>query len=188
MKKVITMGLNSKSIDNAIKELLSYKKWLKDSAQRLIEELTKIGLDVSRARFKDAHYAGTNDVSVFLEDRGEMQIAIVAIGTATLFIEFGTGIVYPDDHPEKPAGIAARGTYGQGKGSQKTWGFNGEDTGDRGWYATTHVKGEKQPVEKLPHVVLTHGNEANMCMYKTKGELRDKIEEIARRCFNDTRY
>ena len=50
MKKVITMGLNSKSIDNAIKELLSYKKWLKDSAQRLIEELTKIGLDVSRAR------------------------------------------------------------------------------------------------------------------------------------------
>ena len=183
MKKVIKFGLNSNSIDKAIKELEAYKKWLKDSSIQFVNELSKRGLDVSSAKFKDAHYAGTNDVDVKLESRGDAHTAIVAIGTATLFIEFGTGITYPDNHPEKPAGIAARGTYDKGNGSRRTWGFYGEDKGDRGWYATTTVKGEKSPVEKIPHVVLTHGNEANQCMYKTKTELRDAIEEIARRCF-----
>ena len=40
------------------------------------------------------------------------KIAVVAVGSATLFIEFGTGVKYPDNHPEAAEHGMIRGGYG----------------------------------------------------------------------------
>lgn len=187
-QKVIKMGLNPRSIENAIKEVKAYQKWLTDKANELVNELAKQGLEVARygygedvKGFNMAEYAGTNDVTVYIEEKDGVT-ALVAVGNAVLFIEFGTGVTKPDNHPEKPAGIAARGTYGKGHGKRKVWGFYGENTGNAGWFATVETKsGEK--VEKIPHVVLTRGNEASMTMYKTAKYLREIVETTAKRVF-----
>lgn len=180
-QKVIKMGLNPRSIENAIKEVKAYKKWLTDKANELVNELAKQGLEIAQAGFKKAVYDGMNDVSVSIDTKDGIT-ALVAVGNSVLFIEFGTGITYPDDHPEKPEGISARGTYGQGKGKQRTWGYYGEEKGTNGKFATVKLK-SGEVVEKIPHVVLTHGNPANMTMYNTAKDLRDLVETTAKRVF-----
>lgn len=181
-RKVIKVGLNPRSIDNAIKEIKAYKKWLADKISEFVDELAKQGLDIAQLKYQEADlsYTGTKDVSVNIEKREDVT-AIVAVGNSVLFIEFGTGVITADDHPDKPAGIAARGTFGQGKGSQKTWGFYGDETGTAGWFATKKVGTDV--VEIIPHVVLTHGTKANQTLYLTGQELKDRIESTAKRVF-----
>lgn len=183
MSKVIKVELTTQSINNAIKELKRYKQWLLDKTKEFIDELAKAGFEVAKANFDKAEYDGTKDVTVTVETRQadsdkEILVAVVAIGQSVLFLEFGTGVTYSDDHPEKPDGILARGTYGKGKGKQPTWGYYGEDTGKLGWYATT-----KQGAEKVPHVVLTHGVPASQSLYNARKDVRDKVYEIAKRVY-----
>ncbi|MBR1749978.1 MAG: hypothetical protein IJ740_18950 [Ruminococcus sp.] len=181
MKKV-KVYLTPKSLQKAIDEIKTYKKWLLEKTQEFLDELGKQGVDIAHARFEKAEYDGTKDFAVSLETRDEKTVAIVAIGQSVLFLEFGTGVVYKDDHPEKPNGILARGTYGKGHGKQQTWGFYGDDKGSHGKYATTKLK-TGEIVEKIPHVVLTHGNPANMCLYETRKELKEIILETAKRVY-----
>lgn len=79
--KVIKVQLTEQSIDNAIKELEDYKKWLKEKTQEFVKALADEGMQISRAKFRSATYDGTNDVSVSVESRGENKAAVVAIQT-----------------------------------------------------------------------------------------------------------
>lgn len=180
MKK-IKVPLTQKGIDNLIKEIRAYQKWLTDCTKQFIDELGKQGVDVASAKFDKAVYDGSKDVSVHVETR-ENGIAIVAIGQSVLFIEFGTGVRYADNHPQKPAGIAARGTYGKGHGKQQTWGFNGEDLGSNGKFATVRTK-NGDIAEKIPHIVLTHGNPANASMYNTIKDIKEIFYQTAKRVY-----
>ena len=82
---------------------------------RLLERLTQEGYEVASAGFASAEYDGTNDVTVSVEDRGKIK-AVVAVGGTVLFIEFGTGVTYPDNHPEARDLGMERGEYGHGRG------------------------------------------------------------------------
>lgn len=173
-KRVIKVQLSEESIDNAIRELDEYKKWLTECTQKFLRELGEVGVEIARAKFESAVYDGTNDVSVSVEERSDTKIAVMAVGGATLFIEFGTGIKYSDPHPEAAENGMTRGEYGYKLGRmEKGWRYSG-DPG---------TNGEVIAEGKHAGEIHTYGNPANMCMYLTVRELEERFEEIARRCF-----
>ena len=173
-KRVIKVQLNQASISQAIKELEDYKEWLRRKTKEFLQALADEGVQIANSNFAKATYDGTNDVSCSVEDRGDGKIAVVAVGGAALFIEFGTGVKYPDNHPEAGKHGMIRGQYGSGLGKlPQGWRYKG-DPGSNGEVITDG---------KHAGEVHTYGNPANMSMYLTVRELEEKFEEIARRVF-----
>lgn len=174
MKKVIKVQLNEQSINRAIKELNEYKKWLLDKTKEFLKALADEGVEIASANFGNAVYDGTNDVTCSVEERGQNKVAVVAVGSATLFIEFGTGVKYADSHPEAGKHGMVRGEYGHKLGRlEKGWRYTG-DPGSNGEIITEG---------KHAGDVHTYGNPANMSMYLAMSELEQKVEEIARRVY-----
>ena len=122
MKKV-AITLSGRDIDHLIREVEDWKNWLLDRTTIFLGRLAQEGMEIASAKFEQAVYDGTNDVSVTVEPRGNNVRAVVATGRATLFIEFGTGVTYPDNHPEAGELGMKRGEYGQGHGKQQSWGY-----------------------------------------------------------------
>ena len=173
-KRVIEAQLNSASLNAAIEELEEYKKWLIRKTKEFLTALADEGVQIANSNFAKAVYDGTNDVTCSVEDRGDNKVAVVAVGGATLFIEFGTGIKYPDTHPEAGKHGMTRGEYGHKLGRLPSgWRYQG-DPGSNGEVIT---EGEHAGE------IHTYGNPANMCMYQTVRELEEKFEEIARRVY-----
>ena len=172
--KTVKVPLSQRGIDTLLREVESYTVWLKERSQVLLDRLAQAGFEVASARFAKAAYDGTNDASVSLETRSEGVRAVVAVGASVLFIEFGTGVTYPDNHPQAAELGMKRGEYGQGHGKQSSWGYYG-DPGTNGV-----VKMKKNGST----VVITHGNPANMPMYETVKELEAMLPELVKEVFS----
>lgn len=172
--KTVKVPLSQRGIDTLLREIESYTVWLKERSQILLDRLAQAGVEVASARFAKAAYDGTNDASVSLETRGDGVRAVVAVGASVLFIEFGTGVTYPDNHPQAAELGMKRGEYGQGHGKQSSWGYYG-DPGTNGV-----VKTKKDGST----VVITHGNPANMPMYETVKELEAMLPELVKEVFS----
>ena len=173
-KRVIKVQLNEAGINRAIKELEDYKKWLVEKTKEFLKALADEGVEIANTKFAKAVYDGTNDVSCSVEERGDNKIAVVAVGGATLFIEFGTGVKYPDNHPEAGKHGMIRGQYGYKLGRLP-----------QGWRYEGNPGSNGEVITEGKHVgeVHTYGNPANMSMYQTIRELEEKFEEIARRVY-----
>lgn len=172
--KTVKVPLSQRGIDTLLREIESYTVWLKERSQVLLDRLAQAGFEVASARFAKAAYDGTNDASVSLETRSEGVRAVVAVGASVLFIEFGTGVTYPDNHPQAAELGMKRGEYGQGHGKQSSWGYYG-DPGTNGV-----VKTKKDGST----VVITHGNPANMPMYETVKELEAMLPDLVKEVFS----
>lgn len=172
--KTVKVPLSQRGIDTLLREIESYTVWLKERSQVLLDRLAQAGVEVASARFAKAVYDGTNDASVSLETRSEGVRAVVAVGASVLFIEFGTGVTYPDNHPQAAELGMKRGEYGKGHGKQSSWGYYG-DPGTNGV-----VKTKKDGST----VVITHGNPANMPMYETVKELEAMLPELVKEVFS----
>lgn len=172
MKHKVVTTLSPTGVQQMIDSVREYREWIKIGCARLLERLTQEGYEVASAVFASAEYDGTNDVTVSVEDRGKIK-AVVAVGGTVLFIEFGTGVTYPDNHPEARDLGMERGEYGQGRGKQSTWGYYGEP-GTNGIVVGERAKGA---------LVLTHGNPANMPMYNAVKELELRLGEIVKEVF-----
>ena len=172
--KTVKVPLSQRGIDTLLREIESYTVWLKERSQVLLDRLAQAGFEVASARFAKAVYDGTNDASVSMETRSEGVRAVVAVGASVLFIEFGTGVTYPDNHPQAAELGMKRGEYGQGHGKQSSWGYYG-DPGTNGV-----VKMKKNGST----VVITHGNPANMPMYETVKELEAMLPELVKEVFS----
>ena len=172
--KTVKVPLSQRGIDTLLREIESYTVWLKERSQVLLDRLAQAGFEVASARFAKAAYDGTNDASVSLETRSEGVRAVVAVGASVLFIEFGTGVTYPDNHPQAAELGMKRGEYGHGHGKQSSWGYYG-DPGTNGV-----VKTKKNGST----VVITHGNPANMPMYETVKELEAMLPELVKEVFS----
>ena len=176
-KRVIKVKLSEKGIDEAIKELEDWYEWLQEKAQEFVYELAAIGVEIAKVNFGKAIYDGTNDVGVRWDDTDEYKATVIANGNSVFFIEFGTGIKYPDDHPEKSADLVNHGQYGKGKGADPDgWDYIG-DYMNKGGEFKHSVRGTSL------FVFHTYGNPANMSMYLTREELKRKFEEVARKVF-----
>lgn len=174
MSQTINVPLSIPAYDSLIQKIEDLGNWQSDRAIVFADRLAQEGMEIASIKFSQAVYDGTNDVSVTVEPRGNNVRAVVAIGGATLFIEFGTGVTYPDDHPEAEELGMKRGEYGQGHGKQHSWGYYGDP-------GTNGVLKEKK---NGGFVVITHGNPANMPMYETVKELQDRLTEIAKEVFS----
>lgn len=171
--KVVKVPLSPSGIDKLLREVEVYKVWLEQRTGVFLDRLAAEGVEIASAKFAKAVYDGTNDVSVSLEPRNSTTRAVVAVGGSVLFIEFGTGVTYPDDHPEAGELNMKRGEYGSGHGKQSSWGYYGDP-------GTNGVLKEKANGKT---VVITHGNPANMPMYETVKELEQRLTEIAKEVF-----
>ena len=173
-KETIKIKLNDHDINLAIKELQTYKKWIKEKTHKLLNTLSEEGLQIASVKFDNAIYDGTNDVACKIEQRGDNKVAILAIGSAVLFIEFGTGIRYPNNHPEATKYGMIHGKYGYGLGKfSKGWRYKGNPGTNCEIITSGKHAGE----------VHTYGNPANMSLYLTINELEDKFEKIAKKVF-----
>lgn len=174
MSQTINVPLSIPAYDGLIRKIEDLGNWQSDRAIVFADRLAQEGMKIASIKFSQAVYDGTNDVSVTVEPRGNNVRAVVATGGATLFIEFGAGVTYPDDHPEAEELGMKRGEYGQGHGKQHSWGYYGDP-------GTNGVLKEKK---NGGFVVITHGNPANMPMYETVKELQDRLTEIAKEVFS----
>ena len=172
--KTVKVPLSQRGIDTLLREIESYTVWLKERSQVLLDRLAQAGFEVASARFAKAAYDGTNDASVSLETRSEGVRAVVAVGASVLFIEFGSGVTYPDNHPQAAELGMKRGEYGQGHGKQSSWGYYG----DPGTNGVVKMKKDGSTV------VITHGNPANMPMYETVKELEAMLPELVKEVFS----
>ena len=170
MNQPIHVPLSGRGIERLIRETENWKNRLQERATVFLDRVAQEGLEIASAKFERAVYDGANDVSVTVEPRGNNVRAVVATGRATLFIEFGAGVTYPDNHPEAGELGMKRGEYGQGHGKQHSWGYYGDP-------GTNGVLKEKK---NGGFVVITHGNPANMPMYETVKELQERLMEIAK--------
>ena len=172
--KTVKVPLSQRGIDTLLREIESYTVWLKERSQVLLDRLAQAGVEVASANFAKAAYDGTNDASVSLETRGDGVRAVVAVGASVLFIEFGTGVTYPDNHPQAAELGMKRGEYGQGHGKQSSWGYYG----DPGTNGVVKMKKDGSTV------VITHGNPANMPMYETVKELEAMLPDLVKEVFS----
>ena len=172
--KTVKVPLSQRGIDTLLREIERYTVWLKERSQVLLDRLAQAGFEVASARFAKAAYDGTNDASVSMETRGDGARAVVAVGASVLFIEFGTGVTYPDNHPQAAELGMKRGEYGQGHGKQSSWGYYG----DPGTNGVVKMKKDGSTV------VITHGNPANMPMYETVKELEAMLPELVKEVFS----
>lgn len=172
--KTVKVPLSQRGIDTLLREIESYTVWLKERSQVLLDRLAQAGFEVASARFAKAAYDGTNDASVSMETRSEGVRAVVAVGASVLFVEFGTGVTYPDNHPQAAELGMKRGEYGQGHGKQSSWGYYG----DPGTNGVVKMKKDGSTV------VITHGNPANMPMYETVKELEAILPYLVKEVFS----
>ena len=173
MKKLV-VKLDAAGLNRLVKKLEAYEKRQTEKAAILLQRLADEGYEIVRAGFENAIYDGSAKTEVRIDTTGENVKAVVAAGNAVLFIEFGTGITYPDIHPEAAENGMIRGEYGQKKGRNQKWAFYGEP-GSNGIVVRETSKGK---------VVLTQGNPANMPVYNAIKRLQERLPELAKEVFD----
>jgi len=172
----VTITSNASTV---IAHLTQYQNSFEQKMHDFAETLAGWGISIAKAEFKSADYSGTNDAdvldaSVWVDDH---TLQIVASGESVMFIEFGAGTFYPDDHPAAAANGAVRGAYGQGRGDNPPWIYRGE----KGVSDAEPVRDKKGNVKD--GLWWTRGNVANKPMWNSAEEMRKNILDFARAVF-----
>lgn len=151
---------DTKTIDAAIKQLNAYKKDFRAKEEDFVRRLKEIGVSVARAGFATADYDGVNDVLV-TETQGGTRAAVIAYGETVGFIEFGTGVRYPEwNSADTKYTPPAHGTYGKGRGKNP-----------HGWYF-------KQSDGAA--AIHTYGNPPAEAMLTARDRMIESVVQIAR--------
>ena len=159
--KITVNPLDIKSINQAIKQIEVYRQEFEQKEQEFVRRLAEVGVSVATTGFQVADYDGENDVVVTMNQSGT-QATVIASGATVGFIEFGTGVRYPewsgdgsDYTPPK------HGTYGKGKGaSPHGW-----------WFTATSGAGASQH---------TYGNMPAEAMLTARDRMIEQVVKIAR--------
>lgn len=130
--KIVINPFDAKSIARAEKLVREYKKDFEVKETEFVRRLAEIGVSVASAGFATADYDGVNDVVVSLQ-KTENGYNVVASGKTVGFIEFGTGVKYPEwadggNVSGNPYTPPPHGSYGKGQGKNPWgWWFRGSD-------------------------------------------------------------
>lgn len=159
--KITINPFDRKSVDNAIKQLEQYKRDFLAKEELFVRRLGEIGVSVARAGFATADYdVDKGDIQVTIEQSGT-SIAVVASGEKVGFIEFGTGVRYPEwDSAGMEYTPPQHGTYGSGRGASP-----------HGWYFKQHDGA------KAFH---TYGNPPAEAMRTARDVMIERVIQIAR--------
>jgi hypothetical protein len=158
--KIVVNPFDSKSVEEAIRMIAEFKKDFETKEQEFTRRLAEIGVRVAQGGFATADYDGVNDVVVTMV-KTENGYSVVASGEAVGFIEFGTGVKYPEwNNTGMDYTPPAHGTYGKGQGkNHHGWWFRQNDGG-----RATH----------------TYGNHPAEAMLTARNEIIERAIQIAR--------
>lgn len=174
-----TVDLFDVSSWNKLKnDIDSYRNTLDEKCKTFVMKLTKIAENVVRTQVNKANatmgdggvMSGVNSQteisSTYSFDPVLYKSTITISGKEVMFIEFGSGVYYNGEVGRSPNPKGNElgyviGSYGKGKGRQSVWGYYDES-------------GE---------LVLTHGVEATMPMYKAIMEVYKQAKVIAKEVF-----
>ena len=158
--KITIDPFDSKSISNAMKELKRYKNDFEAKEKEFIRRLSELGVSVASTGFALADYDGVNDVQVTVSQSGGSAV-ITAFGEAVGFIEFGTGVKYPEwDASGMEYTPPKHGTYGEGRGKSP-----------HGWYF------KQSEGSSARH---TYGNQPAEAMRTARDVMVERVIQIAR--------
>ena len=156
------------NITDVIRQLEQYRNTLEDKKRLFMEELAQIGIDVANISYNTMLFDGDRDVTVegpeWIDDN---TLVIKSSGTDVLFMEFGTGAMFGEGHPQ-----AEEFGYGPGTWSDnEALGGKGHWDDPNGWY---YEHGKK-----------SWGNPPHMGMYDAGQKMRESIVEKAREVFGE---
>lgn len=152
---IVIDPLNAASVNAALNQIKQYEQDFKRREDEFLRRIAEIGVSVAQAGYASADYDGDNDVSVSLVKTSD-GYSVVASGKAVGFIEFGTGIRYPEaDTSDIEYTPPKHGTYGRG------WGNN-----PKGWF---FAPGRH-----------TYGNPPAEAMLTARDTMVERVMEIAR--------
>lgn len=165
------MQVNVSGIDNVVKsidELISDVKNIDSKIDKIVDNSKNIASNIFLTAPNTSNATTTVDV-----DKGNHRWTIIASGTDVLFIEFGTGITYPDIHPLASKMGYTRGDYGILQGRFSTWYFRTKES-IRGAYVTAG------DTDSYGTIYSTHGQPASMPMYKALQNIETELKGIAK--------
>ena len=158
--KIVINPFDKKSIAQAEKLVRQYKKDFEVKEQEFCRRLAEIGVSVASAGFSTADYDGVNDVVVSME-KTDTGYNVVASGKTVGFIEFGTGVRYPEwDGSDVEYTPPPHGSYGKGQG-KNPW----------GWWFRSHDGAMAQH---------TYGNQPAEAMLTARNQMIERVTAIAR--------
>lgn len=177
-KKNLSATLSVSSIRQLQKDLEKYRDSLTYKCELLVKRLAESGIPVIDENMaKAAFTVDEKGIQSGADPQHYTQVKIntfgsyakadlIVEGKELLFIEFGAGVYYngaegTSPHPKGEEFGYVIGSYGKGHGVQKVWGYYA-DTGE---------------------LILTHGVEATMPMYKASIEIAQSVVKIAREVF-----
>ena len=151
---------DKQSINQAIKQLEQYEKDFKTKETEFIRRLKELGVSVAERGFAMADYDGVNDVLI-AETQNANRAAVIAYGETVGFIEFGTGIKFPEyDSAGLEYKPPAHGTYGKGRGKNP-----------HGWYFYQNEGAAARH---------TYGNAPAEAMLTARNTMIEQVTQIAR--------
>lgn len=159
--KIVMNPLDPKSVEEAIKMVAQFKKDFEAKEKEFTRRLAEIGVRVAQSGYATADYDGVNDVVVTMVRTGN-GYSVVASGKTVGFIEFGTGIKYPEwDSTGMDYTPPKHGTYGKGHGADLD--SQGQPKG--WWFASGRH---------------TYGNQPAEAMLTARNEIIERAMQIAR--------
>lgn len=177
-KKTLSATLSVSSIKQLQKDLEKYRDGLTYKCELLVKRLAEEGIPVIDENMaKAAFTVDEKGIQSGADPQHYTQVKIntfgsyaradlIVEGKELLFIEFGSGVYYngaagSSPHPKGGEFGYVIGSYGKGHGVQKVWGYYA-DSGE---------------------LILTHGVEATMPMYKASLEIAQNVVKIAKDVF-----
>lgn len=158
----ITCTLSSKSIADAAKQLRQYAKSLEKKSEQLVDNLGKAGVEYANMYLE---HDDTGETRRSIQFNREVNIGVLSVGGAAVWIEFGTGVLANagnSPHPKKDeVGAVGWGEYGHGYGVD-IWEF---------------------PSKKYGKWLPTAGIAMNPFMYETSQSLRFVLLDFAKEVF-----
>ena len=159
--KIVINPYDPASIKKALKEVKQYKKDFLAKEKLFVKKLGEIGVSVATTGFALADYDGEKDVQVTMTQRGT-EAKVIAFGTTVGFIEFGTGVRYPEwNNAGMEYTPPKHGTYGKGHGARQ-----------HGWFF--------KPNDSEGAAQHTYGNAPAEAMKTARDVMIEKVTQIAR--------
>lgn len=150
------MAIDTSGCSAFLKALESVQK-IDDTVKPFLEKCSELAFMEAQNNFAHVAYDGTNDVVVNQPVISGNSAKIEAVGETVNFIEFGTGFIYNNIHPDAAMNNFERGEYGHKRGKSLTGWLYKDDAGS---------------------LVHTLGNPSNFCMYRAREEVAERGEEL----------
>lgn len=162
--KIVVNPFDPQSVVTALEQVKQYKKDFLAKEKEFVRRLAEIGVRVAQAGFATADYDGVNDVVVSMVQTSS-GYSVVAAGETVGFIEFGTGVKYPEwDNTGMDYTPPKHGTYGKGLGANPN-----------GWWF------KQNEGSRARH---TYGNQPAEAMLTARNEIAERVIQIAREVWN----